>query len=76
MLEEESVVLSSTTVTKEDGEPLVSFEDGEWITNIKSRVVDLGKELHGKGTDSVFPLHLIAEYLEDSKQCNGRRSHR
>ena len=64
MLEEESVVLSSTTVTKEDGEPLMSFEDGEWITNIKSRVVDLGKELHGKGTDFVFPLHFIAECLE------------
>jgi nuclear pore complex protein Nup155 len=64
MLEEESVIFSHTSVTKENGEPLMSFEDGDWITNIKSRVIALGKELHGKGTDFVFPLRFIAECLE------------
>ncbi len=64
MLEEESVILSRTSVIKENGEALMSFEDGDWITNIKSRVVSLGKELHGHGTDFVFPLNFVAECLE------------
>lgn len=75
MLEEEDVVLSSTSVTKENGEPLMSFEDGDWITNIKARVLDLGKELHGKDTDFVFPLHFVAECLEGLNRAFNESTH-
>ena len=78
MLEEESVILSNTSVTKENGELLMAFEDGEWIPNIKSRVIALGAELQGKGTDFVFPLHFLAEYLEGLRrvfeECTGSSS--
>ena len=76
MLEEEIIVLSSTSVTKENGEPLMAFEDGDWITNIKERVLCLGKELHGKGTDFVFPLHFIAECLEGLNRVFNESTHR
>ena len=80
MLEEESVILSNTAVTKEDGDPLMTFEDGQWIVNIKARVITLGKELHGKGTDFVFPLRFVAECLEGlcrafDESTNSRSDH-
>mmetsp|Transcript_9535 Transcript_9535/g.13832 ORF Transcript_9535/g.13832 Transcript_9535/m.13832 type:complete len:1914 (-) Transcript_9535:86-5827(-) len=64
MLEEESVIVSSNAVTKENGDSLLSFDDGEWIAAIKTRIITLGKEFHGKGSDFVFPLHFIAECTE------------
>lgn len=64
MLEEESVIVSSNSVTKENGDSLLSFDDGEWIAAIKTRIITLGKEFHGKGSDFVFPLHFIAECTE------------
>lgn len=64
MLKDEEIVVSSSSVSKENGEALMSFEDGSWMSNIKERLISLGKELHGKGSDFTFPIHFIAECLE------------
>ncbi len=64
MMEEERVILTDSNVTHEDGNSLMLFENGEWISSIKHRVISLGKELHGKGADFVFPIEFIVEQLE------------
>jgi nuclear pore complex protein Nup155 len=68
MLEQESVILSKTPIKKENGETLMTFEDGVWIVNVKSRIVGLGRELLGKSMDSFFPTYFIAECLEGLRQ--------
>jgi nuclear pore complex protein Nup155 len=64
MMEEETIILTDGAVTHEDGDSLMLFEDGEWISSVKHRVISLGKELQGKGADFVFPIEFIAEQLE------------
>jgi len=64
MMEEERIVITDSDVTHEAGGSLMLFEDGEWIPSIKHRIIALGKELHGKGADFVFPLDFIAKQLE------------
>lgn len=68
MLEQESVILSNAPIMKENGETLMTFEDGEWIVNLKARIVGLGRELLGKSMDSIFPSQFIAECLEGLRQ--------
>mmetsp|Transcript_3141 Transcript_3141/g.5841 ORF Transcript_3141/g.5841 Transcript_3141/m.5841 type:complete len:1874 (+) Transcript_3141:94-5715(+) len=68
MLEHESIIFSLTPVMKENGETLMTFEDGGWIVNIKSRIVGLGRELLGKNMDTIFPTYFIAECLEGLRQ--------
>jgi len=64
MSEEDSVVLTSDDVTREDGNSLMAFEDGKWVTSLKNRVISLGKELYGKGADYAIPLEFLTESLE------------
>lgn len=42
----------------------VEFESGEWIRPLKEKVIYLGKQLWGKGSDYTFPLLLIIPILE------------
>ena len=64
MMEEENIILTDANVTSEDGDSLMLFEDGKWISSIKHRIISLGKELQGKGADFVFPVEFIIEQLE------------
>ena len=63
-MEEENIILTDANVTSEDGDSLMLFEDGKWISSIKHRIISLGKELQGKGADFVFPVEFIIEQLE------------
>jgi nuclear pore complex protein Nup155 len=62
LLEHESISLleSETHGVQSD----CIFENGDWIPVLKSRVVNLGKELYGKGADYTFPLEFIVKTLE------------
>ena len=64
MLEEVEIVFSDSDVTCEKDTGLKVFEDGEWITNLKNRIICLGKELNGKDVHYIFPIGFIAECLE------------
>jgi len=63
-LEEETVMQSG-----DYGNDLQSFDNGEWMTRLRSRVATLGKELYGKGADYTVPLDLIVQALEGLRQA-------
>jgi len=65
LLEEEEVVLSSSTVRTVTGEILKCFDDGDWKTGLISRVTGLGRELLREGSQSVFPIQHISDWLEN-----------
>jgi len=44
------------------------FESGEWIRPLKEKVIYLGKQLWGKGSDYTFPLLHIIPVLEGLRQ--------
>jgi len=63
-LEEETVMQSG-----DYGNDLQSFDNGEWMPRLRSRVSTLGKELYGKGADYTVPLDLIVQALEGLRQA-------
>jgi len=74
MSEEDSVVLTCDDVASEDGNSLMSFEDGKWVTSLKDRVISLGKELYGKGADYALPLEFLAKSLEGLQRVQMKSS--
>ncbi len=64
MMEEERIVLTDANITNEDGKSLMLFEDGMWISSMKNRIINLGKEFQGNGGDFVFPIDFVVEQLE------------
>ena len=40
------------------------FENSEWVTSLKNRIISLGKELYGNGFDCSFPHTFIIECME------------
>ena len=66
LLDEQVVLLGS------DGQNIQSlplFEHGLWVDTLKIRVVSLGKELYGKGTDFVCPIDFLAARLEELRHA-------
>lgn len=64
LMTEESIVLTDSNITNEDGDSVIVFEDGHWILSMRHRIITLGKELQGKDADFVFPVDFITEQLE------------
>jgi nuclear pore complex protein Nup155 len=46
----------------------VEFDSGEWIRPLKEKIIYLGKQLWGKGSDYTFPLLHIIPVLEGQLQ--------